>query len=42
MLFVGLFSLAIHAQKIEFKSETIDYGEIELEQFYVDILLHKL
>lgn len=29
MLFVGLFSLAIHAQKIEFKSETIDYGEIE-------------
>ncbi len=32
MLFVGLLSLGIYAQgtaKIEFKSETIDYGEIE-------------
>ncbi|TXN36782.1 DUF1573 domain-containing protein [Flagellimonas hymeniacidonis] len=34
MLFVGLVSLGIYAQdaaaaKIEFKSETIDYGEIE-------------
>ncbi len=34
MLFVGLISLGIYAQdtaaaKIEFKSETIDYGEIE-------------
>jgi hypothetical protein len=32
MLFVGLLSLGIHAQdtaaKIEFKSETIDYGDI--------------
>ena len=32
MLFVGLLSLGIYAQdataKIEFKSETIDYGEI--------------
>lgn len=32
MLFVGLLSMGIYAQdtaKIEFKSETIDYGEIE-------------
>ena len=33
ILFVGLFAFAIHAQektaKIEFKSETIDYGTIE-------------
>lgn len=33
MLFVGLVSLGIYAQdataKIEFKSETIDYGEID-------------
>lgn len=33
MLFVGLLSLGVYAQesaaKIEFKSETIDYGEIE-------------
>lgn len=33
VLFVGLFTLAVSAQekvaKIEFKSETIDYGEIE-------------
>ena len=33
MLFVGLLSLGIYAQdataKIEFKSETIDYGEID-------------
>merc|ERR1711977_541829 len=32
MLFVGLLSLGVHGQetaKIEFKSETIDYGEIE-------------
>ena len=32
MLFVGLLSLGMYAQetaKIEFKSETIDYGEIE-------------
>lgn len=33
ILFVGLLSMGVHAQeataKIEFKSETIDYGEIE-------------
>ena len=32
MLFIGLLSLGVYAQetaKIEFKSETIDYGEIE-------------
>ncbi|MEO9510746.1 MAG: DUF1573 domain-containing protein [Flavobacteriaceae bacterium] len=33
MLFVGLLSLGVYAQestaKIEFKNETIDYGEIE-------------
>ncbi|GGG52656.1 hypothetical protein GCM10011414_22770 [Croceivirga lutea] len=33
VLFIGLFTLAVSAQekvaKIEFKSETIDYGEIE-------------
>lgn len=32
MLFVGLLSLGVYAQetaKIEFKSETIDYGEID-------------